>query len=131
VGGHRVAWSNEEGSLMRLLGFDREPPRPGALDYAEPDGRTWARIREHNLLAKAHGDLRRARQLKDEDRARLEKEYRTQAVQMMCEDLDYEVARDITRGLADSAMPIASAADERALAWEDARDEYIETGRIY
>jgi hypothetical protein len=130
-GGHRLVWSSEEGALMRLLGFDAEPPRPGTLPYAEPDGRTWARIREHNVLAKAQGDLRRAKQLKADERALLEKQYRTQAVQMMCEDLDYEVARDIARGLADVDVPVASAAHERALAWEDARDEYIETGRIY
>lgn len=129
-GGHRVTWSSEESQLMRVLGFDSAPPNVGALPYAEPDGRTWRRIREHNLLAKAGGDVRRAKALKADERAELEKRHRTAVVQMMCEDLDYEVARDITRGLADADVPTATAMHERALAWEDVRDQYIETGIV-
>jgi hypothetical protein len=131
-GGTRYRWSPEESSLMRTLGLPMEPPAAGELPYAEPDGRTWAAIRELNRLAKANGDLAKVKTMNAAERAELEKRQRTAVVAQMCNELDYELARDITQAWSALAsdVPEETAHHAKAHLWEDVRDEYIETGRM-
>ena len=50
TGGHLRRFTRVQTKLMKLQGLPAEPPDPGALDYAEPDARTWAALAERDRM---------------------------------------------------------------------------------
>ncbi len=59
-GGHKRWWSDVEANLSRMFtdGVIEEPPTPGNLDYAEPDGRTLQKLRSMDLVHRYEDVLR-------------------------------------------------------------------------
>lgn len=49
-GGHKAAFNEAEEEMLRLAGLPSEPPALGDLPFAEPDGRLWHQLTQHNRL---------------------------------------------------------------------------------
>lgn len=56
-GGHLRRFTHVQKALSKLEGGWEEPPRPGDLPFAAPDGRTWKQLRELDQLRKYEGPV--------------------------------------------------------------------------
>ena len=55
-GGHKRRYSDIEESILVARGLPPEAPPPGVMAYAEPDNRTWSKIRDLDMVLR-YGDL--------------------------------------------------------------------------
>ena len=95
-GGHKYRYTPQERSWALWAGLLGEPPVPGELPYAEPDNRTWGRIRELDRLRSAFADLAQA---DEATRHTAEQELRRATIQQFNTEM-YDTVRDTWGALA-------------------------------
>lgn len=122
-GGHKVSFTTQEAELAAHKGFPKEPPPPGALGYAEWDGRVKRRIVAYDAL---QSNLRSLKGARKEHRDALSRQARQLQELYLTGVIDQ--AKDELGDAVLDEVPVvhgARGADET-----EASARYIETGQL-
>lgn len=122
LGGHKVAYTTLEERYLRSRGLPDTPPNLGALDYAEPDERTFEAIGTQDRLRSA------ARGLNSLDKATQAKVARALNAQLLREVDDHVEAayREVGPRNFDGVRRVDAEPAALGIGYERWRDRFIE-----
>lgn len=131
-GGHQTSYSQLERQELIGLGREPDPPAPGSLPYAEPDGRTWRQIQRFNRLMAMNNNIAEYRETMGsgyrEYKAEIEKEQRRQFVSFLGDQTREEADLFLEGIRKGEAGDLARTDTDWERVDELSAQDYIETG---